>query len=391
MKVRIDISKPLRRGIKIALSTSKLMWISFAYERLPDFYFWCGYLRHIYRLCNEWIDTECSRAIEKFQYNTWLCAIKDETTHYKASKAAKGVEKPNEDFSSSTSSTTKLEWYGRNQKSQSKTNQMGKQRKVQEFQRIAWRYKTQRKVQLQKKSLRFPEPYKEWRRQIGSRKGISQLANIKGTESGKWKNFKTEHHQFGYEPIHTSKGEIYKGMVVDREYQHKSIYVHVNKEQIVGNAENDQTVDGNVRLELNGHTKRESTTLFFSSFDFEKKGFSENRTAKSEMLSRVKHGDGNCKERSSEMGITGLTELKQFPQCDSFFSFGNKRIAKNDSAKWEDFSRRNFREGRDNILYSMQINEEKAPLLNLISKIQGMDTEVSSSISQDYNIGLESN
>ncbi|KAL6995177.1 hypothetical protein U1Q18_005312 [Sarracenia purpurea var. burkii] len=74
---------------------------------------------------------------------------------------------------------------------------------------------------------------------------------------------------------------------------------------------------------------------------------------KSKTILGVKIGDGNHNERSSEMGITGLIELKQFPQCDSSFSFEKERIVENDSVEWEDFSGRNFGEGRDNILYRM--------------------------------------
>ncbi|XP_075659257.1 uncharacterized protein LOC142629162 [Castanea sativa] len=40
--VEIDVSKPLCRGRRIALDDNEEIWVSFKYEKLPNFCYWCG-------------------------------------------------------------------------------------------------------------------------------------------------------------------------------------------------------------------------------------------------------------------------------------------------------------------------------------------------------------
>ena len=57
MRVRVvmDVSKPLYRGRKIALSGGNDSWVSFRYKRLPNLCYWCGKLTHMDRECPTWL------------------------------------------------------------------------------------------------------------------------------------------------------------------------------------------------------------------------------------------------------------------------------------------------------------------------------------------------
>ncbi|KAL5770359.1 hypothetical protein ACOSP7_014513 [Xanthoceras sorbifolium] len=53
VKVRIDVSKPLKRGLRVWLSDFKMMvTVLLRYERLPDFCFACGLIGHGFQECS---------------------------------------------------------------------------------------------------------------------------------------------------------------------------------------------------------------------------------------------------------------------------------------------------------------------------------------------------
>ncbi|KAL0458749.1 UNVERIFIED_CONTAM: hypothetical protein Slati_0502100 [Sesamum latifolium] len=51
IRVALDISKPLKRALKIHMVLGDDHFISFTYERLPNFYYLCGCLGHLSRQC----------------------------------------------------------------------------------------------------------------------------------------------------------------------------------------------------------------------------------------------------------------------------------------------------------------------------------------------------
>jgi hypothetical protein len=46
LRVNLDITKPLCRGRKVRFEKDRETWITFRYERLPNFCYWCGHVTH---------------------------------------------------------------------------------------------------------------------------------------------------------------------------------------------------------------------------------------------------------------------------------------------------------------------------------------------------------
>jgi hypothetical protein len=77
IRVLVDITKPLCRGRKIGLSKGGEGWVSFKYERLPNFCYWCGLLTHGKKDYNYWLHNQDSLNQEEQGYGVWLWAGMD--------------------------------------------------------------------------------------------------------------------------------------------------------------------------------------------------------------------------------------------------------------------------------------------------------------------------
>ncbi|KAL5752550.1 hypothetical protein ACOSQ2_023057 [Xanthoceras sorbifolium] len=71
VRVGIDVTKPLKRGLKVKLE-DLLVAASIKYERLPEFYFACGLLGHELRDCDD--ETARREALEgsSTKFGSWL-------------------------------------------------------------------------------------------------------------------------------------------------------------------------------------------------------------------------------------------------------------------------------------------------------------------------------
>uniref|UniRef100_A0A2N9FFZ2 Reverse transcriptase domain-containing protein n=1 Tax=Fagus sylvatica TaxID=28930 RepID=A0A2N9FFZ2_FAGSY len=74
IRVSIDITKPLCRGRKAKLERGRETWISFKYERLPNFCYWCGLVTHSDKDCPHWLRNQETLCLEDQQFGSWLRA-----------------------------------------------------------------------------------------------------------------------------------------------------------------------------------------------------------------------------------------------------------------------------------------------------------------------------
>lgn len=72
VRVRIDLSKPLKRRIKLIKSGDDWYWISFKYENIPTFCFICGILGHSEKFCSQLFVTPEQEIIKP--YGAWMRA-----------------------------------------------------------------------------------------------------------------------------------------------------------------------------------------------------------------------------------------------------------------------------------------------------------------------------
>ena len=58
VQVNIDISQPLCRGCLVNVRDSQTQWISFKYECMPNFCYWCGVMNHDEKDCRMWVNNQ---------------------------------------------------------------------------------------------------------------------------------------------------------------------------------------------------------------------------------------------------------------------------------------------------------------------------------------------
>ncbi|XP_019193159.1 PREDICTED: uncharacterized protein LOC109187428 [Ipomoea nil] len=72
IRVRLDLSVPLKRRLKIFRKDGSTQWISFKYERLGTFCFCCGVLGHSDKFCKRVYEEGLEP--ESFPYGAWMRA-----------------------------------------------------------------------------------------------------------------------------------------------------------------------------------------------------------------------------------------------------------------------------------------------------------------------------
>lgn len=72
--VDIKLDQPLMRGTKIKME-DKTVWVDFAYEHLPIFCFYCGYIGHPERSCQKKVNDARKNRICEGQYGDWMRVI----------------------------------------------------------------------------------------------------------------------------------------------------------------------------------------------------------------------------------------------------------------------------------------------------------------------------
>lgn len=72
VRVQIDISEPLQRGVHLKLGDGTRKWIPFSYKRLPVYCFLCGILGHFERKCTLRFQAYFVDPGKSFPYGEWL-------------------------------------------------------------------------------------------------------------------------------------------------------------------------------------------------------------------------------------------------------------------------------------------------------------------------------
>lgn len=72
IKITLDITRPLRRGLRVELPNGDQKWLRIQYERLPLLCYWCGHLGHSDYFCAE-KPSDIPKSVE-MPYGDWLRA-----------------------------------------------------------------------------------------------------------------------------------------------------------------------------------------------------------------------------------------------------------------------------------------------------------------------------
>uniref|UniRef100_A0A803P0U8 Zinc knuckle CX2CX4HX4C domain-containing protein n=1 Tax=Cannabis sativa TaxID=3483 RepID=A0A803P0U8_CANSA len=73
MRVGIDVSKPLLRGQLVSFPwMANEMWLDYRYERLPDFYYECGIIGHVFDKCPSFLEKLDEGLHPDLPYGPWM-------------------------------------------------------------------------------------------------------------------------------------------------------------------------------------------------------------------------------------------------------------------------------------------------------------------------------
>ena len=72
VRVELDITKPPSRGRRVRFGPNSDGWVSFRYESLPIFCYWCGRLTHDAKECEVWIRSKGTLNVQQQQFGDWM-------------------------------------------------------------------------------------------------------------------------------------------------------------------------------------------------------------------------------------------------------------------------------------------------------------------------------
>ena len=75
VRVEVDVSRPLCRGCKVVLENDREFWVSFKYEKLPNFCYWCNMVSHNNKECEVWLANKGTISLVSQEYGAWLWAL----------------------------------------------------------------------------------------------------------------------------------------------------------------------------------------------------------------------------------------------------------------------------------------------------------------------------
>lgn len=81
VRIKLDVTQPPSRGRNVSMGPNKEQWVSFKYKRLPNLYYWCGYLTHDDRNYESWLDSEGTLITIEQKFGPWLHAAPYSCSH----------------------------------------------------------------------------------------------------------------------------------------------------------------------------------------------------------------------------------------------------------------------------------------------------------------------
>ena len=75
VRVEVDVSRLLCRGRKVVLENDKEIWVSFKYEKLPNFCYWCDMVSHVDEECEIWLANKGKTPAAQQEYGAWLHSL----------------------------------------------------------------------------------------------------------------------------------------------------------------------------------------------------------------------------------------------------------------------------------------------------------------------------
>lgn len=72
VRVEVNVSKPLCKGRQVILEDDEEVWVSFSYEKLPNFCNWCGMVCHDDKDYDIWLSSKRSLSINSQEFGAWM-------------------------------------------------------------------------------------------------------------------------------------------------------------------------------------------------------------------------------------------------------------------------------------------------------------------------------
>lgn len=74
IRVGINVTRPRSIGRKVLLGKDCEVWVTFKYEKMPSFCYWCGLVSHDAKECSFWLSSKGSLSLDQQWYSAWLRA-----------------------------------------------------------------------------------------------------------------------------------------------------------------------------------------------------------------------------------------------------------------------------------------------------------------------------
>ncbi|MED6195036.1 hypothetical protein PIB30_034272 [Stylosanthes scabra] len=72
VKVKLNVTQPLKRSIKISGSNHKVLEVNLKYEHIGNFCHHCGFVGYEIRSCHQHLEDTANRQVKEEQWGSWL-------------------------------------------------------------------------------------------------------------------------------------------------------------------------------------------------------------------------------------------------------------------------------------------------------------------------------